>query len=284
MSRAKSPSPSGISTQSIVWAAIGWAALALMFYLFFNTPTDSRTILTSTKDECKNLASTFGVLKELSVRPNWYRLGTYIFQTVAIAFSGILCLRNWRSSKIISGRNVWLGLGLGIIAWGIGNLIFGFLDFQSQSKLIEASEPLKEIAKIPEAARKQLLAKAIASVDSIVSPFPSIADIFFTATYVFLSWGMAMSVIGRRLNLYPKQWGIVAAVGFVGVGLAAYVTFGVGDFKLDTGKILNIVYALGDIWLQFHPSKNKNLHGGPKIVMFFDPTDDMTNINQVRIF
>jgi hypothetical protein len=61
---------------------------------------------------------------------------------------------------------------------------------------------------------------------------------------------MAMSVIGRRLNLPLKQWGIVAAVGIVGLILAAYVTFGVGgEFSLDTGKILNIVYALGDIWL-----------------------------------
>jgi hypothetical protein len=62
---------------------------------------------------------------------------------------------------------------------------------------------------------------------------------------------MAMSVIGRRLNLYPKQWAIVGGVGLVGLGMAAYVTFGVGGggFKLDLGKILNIVYALGDIWL-----------------------------------
>jgi hypothetical protein len=221
MSRAKSPSPSGISTQSIVWAAIGWAALALMFYLFFNVPTDGPHAIKP--EECAK------PIKDLFVRPNWYRYGTYIFQTVAISCSGILCLRNWRSSKIISGRNVWLGLGIGILSWGIGNLIFGYLDFQYQSGLI---------------------AGGVKGAKDLVQTFPSIADIFFTATYVFLSWGMAMSVIGRRLNLYPKQWAIVGAVGFVGVVVAAYVTFGVGSgFSLDTGKILNIVYALGDIWL-----------------------------------
>ncbi|MEA5477604.1 hypothetical protein VB774_08220 [Pseudanabaena galeata UHCC 0370] len=222
MSRAKSPSPSGISTQSIVWAAIGWAALALMFYLFFNAPTDGpHTIKPAV--ECDKAVT------DLFVRPNWYRYGTYIFQTVAIACSGILCLRNWRSSKIISGRNVWLGLGIGILSWGIGNLIFGYLDFQYQSGLI---------------------AGGAKGARDLVQTFPSIADIFFTATYVFLSWGMAMSVIGRRLNLYPKQWAIVGAVGFTGVVVAAYVTFGVGGgFSLDTGKILNIIYALGDIWL-----------------------------------
>ncbi len=221
MSRAKSSSPSGISTQSIVWAAIGWAAIALMFYLFLSAPTDGPHIVKP--EECEKL------VKDFIVRPNWYRYGTYIFQTVAIAFSGILCLRNWRSPKIISGRNVWLGLGIGILSWGIGNLIFGYLDFKYQSGLISGGAK---------------------GAKDLVKTFPSIADIFFTATYVFLSWGMAMSVIGRRLNLYPKQWAIVGAVGFVGISLAGYVTFAVGGgFTLDTGKILNIIYALGDIWL-----------------------------------
>ncbi|MBD2187721.1 hypothetical protein H6F41_06135, partial [Pseudanabaena sp. FACHB-723] len=127
MNKDKSSS-SGISTQSIIWAAIAWAILALMFYLFLSAPTDSMGGIKP--EECDK------VIKDLSVRPNWYRYGTYIFQTIAIAVSGLLCLRNWRSPKIISGRNVWLGLGLGILSWGIGNLIFGYLDFQYQSGLI----------------------------------------------------------------------------------------------------------------------------------------------------
>lgn len=222
MNKDKSSS-SGISTQSIIWAAIAWAILALMFYLFLSAPTDSMGGIKP--EECDK------VIKDLSVRPNWYRYGTYIFQTIAIAVSGLLCLRNWRSPKIISGRNVWLGLGLGILSWGIGNLIFGYLDFQYQSGLIAGGEK---------------------GAQNLISPFPSIADIFFTATYVFLAWGMAMSVIGRRLNLYPKQWAIVAAVGVVGIISAAYVTFiagGQSGFDLNLGKILNIIYALGDIWL-----------------------------------
>ncbi len=221
MSRAKSSPPSGIPTQNIIWVAIGWAALALMFYLFLSAPTDGPHIIKP--EECKK------IVENLIVRPNWYRYGTYIFQTVAIACSGILCLRNWRSPKIISGRNVWLGLGLGILSWGIGNLIFGYLDFQYQSGLI---------------------AGGAKGAKGLIETFPSIADIFFTATYVFLSWGMAMSVVGRRLNLYSQQWAIVGAVGLVGLGLSAFVTFGVGGgFTLNIGKTLNIIYALGDIWL-----------------------------------
>jgi len=221
MSRAKSSTPSGISTQQIVWAAIAWAVISLMFYLFLSAPTE--VIPAIKPEDCAN------IVKDLAFRPNWYRFGTYIFQTVAIAASGLLCLRNWRSPKILNGRTVWLGLGLGIISWGIGNLIFGYLDFQYQNGLI---------------------AGGAKGAKDLVNTFPSIADIFFTATYVFLAWGMAMSVIGRRLNLYPKQWAIVGGVGFVGIAMASYVTFGVGgEFSLDTGKVLNIIYALGDIWL-----------------------------------
>ena len=190
MTRAKSSSPKGISTQSIIWAAIGWATLALMFYLFLSTPTDIHPILT---EKCSDLKKFFGVVQPY-FRPNWYRIGTYIFQTVAIAVSGILCLRNWRSPKIISGRNVWLGLGLGIIAWGIGNLIFGFLDFQYQSQIIQAGSSLKQLAQVPEASRKKLLDAAVNAMKNTTEPFPSIADIFFTITYMFLSWGMAAAL------------------------------------------------------------------------------------------
>jgi hypothetical protein len=223
MTKAKSPSPSGIPTQNIIWAAIGWAALALLFYLFLSAPTDGPYPIKP--EECASITKPIMV----TVRPNWYRLGTYIFQTVAIVCAGLLCLRNWRSPKILNGRNVWLGLGIGILSWGIGNLIFGYLDFQYQSGLI---------------------AGGAKGAKNLVSTFPSIADVFFTATYVFLSWGMAMSVIGRRLSLPSNQWAIVGGVGLFGLVLATFVTFGLGgEFTLDTGKILNIVYALGDIWL-----------------------------------
>ncbi len=178
----------------MVIAGSVWVILALLFYLFFSAPEDNEQ------------------------RATWYRIGTYIFQTVAIGGTGFLCLRNWRSPRILSGRNVWLGLGLGILSWGIGNLIFGYLDLVVGEKT-----------------------------------FPSSADIFFTTAYLFLSWGMAMSVIGRRLSLLPKQWGIVGLVGACGLLVSAFVTFLAGNEKgtiaIDLGKTLNIIYAVGDVWL-----------------------------------
>ena len=63
MSRAKSPSPTGIPTQSIIWAAIGWATLALIFYLFLSAPTDGPHII-KPPEECNK------TVIELTVKPN----------------------------------------------------------------------------------------------------------------------------------------------------------------------------------------------------------------------
>jgi hypothetical protein len=197
MSKAKSSS--SVPTQYVVLGGITWAVVSLLFYLLFSPPT----------------VEVGGVLQ----RPGWYRIGTYIFQTVAIAASGLLCLRNWQGRKVMSGANVWLMIGLGVLSWGVGNLLFGYIDLQP-------GDP--------------------------PTP-PALPDIFFVLTYVFLSIGMALSVIGRRLNLDLKQKLIVALIGLVGIATAAYVTFYAGNptgqivFNAET--LLYVLYALGDIWL-----------------------------------
>jgi hypothetical protein len=278
MTKAKptSPSSGGISTQTIILTGIAWAAIALLFYLFLSAPTEKLAF-------------------DGSARPTWYRIGTYIFQTLAIIFSSFLCLRNWRSPKTISGRNVWLGLGFGIMAWGIGNLAFAYQDFNYQYQLTQNIDSLSQIVSknkaVPEFTKtfdREILAaikekdpdklapaltefakqekfktkiptlsqdfeKIAKNLENLPKLIPSIADVFFTLTYVFLAWGMAMSVIGRRLNLFPKQWGIVALVGVFGIAAGAYVTFVAGNtagsIVFDSEKILNTIYVLGDVWL-----------------------------------
>ncbi|CAN1211788.1 DUF5009 domain-containing protein [Tumidithrix helvetica PCC 7403] len=275
MSKAKpTSSSSGISTQTLILAGIAWAAIALLFYLLLSAPTEKLAF-------------------DDSARPTWYRIGTYIFQTVAIIFSSFLCLRNWRSPKIISGRNVWLGLGFGIMAWGIGNLVFAYLDFNYQQQLTQNLESLSQIInqhksvpdltktfdkKVLELIKDKNIDELVPALKAFGEQFkgkvptlpqdfekisknfsnlptliPSIADLFFTLTYVFLSWGMAMSVIGRRLNLFPKQWGIVALVAAFGLAAGGYVTFVAGNaagaIRFDIPKVLNTIYAIGDVWL-----------------------------------
>ena len=200
MSKEKSPVPTTVfpPTQYVIFGSIIWAILALLYYLFLGLPTD-------------NSDGTF-------VRPYWYRIGIYIFQTLPIAATGFLCLRNCFNPKMISNRLVWLGIGIGVISWGIGNLIFAYTEL---------------ILKQP--------------------PFPSLADVFFVITYVFLSLGMAMSVINRRLSLSVRQWLIVAIISILAITLAGFVTFVAGKngqpIELDLATGLFITYALGDILL-----------------------------------
>lgn len=162
----KSSSPKPLfSVKTIVIAGIVWAVLALLFFLLFS--------ITPPGEE----------------RPKWYLIGTYVFEQAAFLFAAILCFRNWRSPQIVSGRQVWLGIGLGMLFYFLGNFLFGFWELVWQ-----------------------------------LEPDVSLGDIFFIATYIALGWGMIQAVISRRLNLDKWQWGIVAAIAAIGIALAYWVT------------------------------------------------------------
>lgn len=158
-------SKSTLSVQTIVLSAIAWAVLALLFFLLFSVSPPGEE------------------------RPVWYSVGTYIFEEVAYLGAALLCFRNWRSPQIVSGRNVWLGIGLGMLSYFLGNLVLACWE------LVWQQEPA-------------------------VSP----GDLFFVATYLFLGWGMLLAVLTRRLNLEVWQWAIVGAIAAVGVVLAWFVS------------------------------------------------------------
>ncbi|MBM0740536.1 hypothetical protein JOY44_02705 [Phormidium sp. CLA17] len=150
-----------LSVQAIVLAEIGWAVSALLFFLLF------------------------GVTAEREVRPFWYSLGTSIFEATSYLIAALLCFRNWRSSQIVSGRGVWLGIGLGMFFYFLGNLLFSYWELGL-------------------------------GLEPTVSP----ADLFFILTYVFLLWGMFQAVFSRRLNLELWQKGIIGAIAIVGIAIA----------------------------------------------------------------
>ncbi|PZV11248.1 MAG: hypothetical protein DCF22_14915 [Leptolyngbya sp.] len=150
-----------LSVQTIVLAEIGWAVSALLFFLLF------------------------GVTAQGEVRPLWYSLGTSIFEAVAFLVASLLCFRNWRSSQIVSGRGVWLGIGLGMFFYFLGNLLFSYWELGL-------------------------------GLEAAVSP----ADFFFVLTYVFLLWGMFQAVFSRRLNLELWQKGVIVAIAIVGIAIA----------------------------------------------------------------
>ncbi|NJL41912.1 MAG: hypothetical protein HC899_38575 [Leptolyngbyaceae cyanobacterium SM1_4_3] len=113
------------------------------------------------------------------------RKTTYILENIAFLAAGFLCLRNWRSSQIVSGGTVWLALGLGMLSYFIGNLLLAYWEVGL------GQEPA-------------------------VSP----GDFFFILTYMFLGWGMLRAVISRELNLTPLQWVLLSLIAVGGVVIA----------------------------------------------------------------
>ncbi len=123
--------------------------------------------------------------------PEWYGYGTTIFELLAFLVATALCLRNAFSPMIVSSRKVWLGMGLGMLLYFIGNLFFAYWELG-----------LKR--------------------EAAVSP----GDLFYVLSYVFLMVSMGFAVFERRLNLELWQYGIIAAVGAIGVIMAVLLAAG----------------------------------------------------------
>jgi hypothetical protein len=158
----KSSDKSLLSVQTIVLAKIAWAVAALLFFLLF------------------------GVTAQGEARPFWYSIGTSIFEATAFLVAALLCFRNWRSSQIISGRSVWLGIGLGMFFYFLGTLTFTYWELGL-------------------------------GIDPEISP----GDFFFVLSYIFLLWGMFQAVFSRRLNLELWQKGVIVGIAVVGITISA---------------------------------------------------------------
>ena len=150
-----------LTGQNVVYAGIAWAVISLLFFLLFS--------ITAPGEES----------------PLWYRIGTYILECIPFLTAALLCYRNWRSPQIASGSNVWLGIGLGMSAFFIGNLLFGWWELYL-------------------------------GLNPNVSP----ADFFYLIVYGFVGWGMVLAVLPRRLNLETWQWVTVSIIALVGIALA----------------------------------------------------------------
>ncbi len=162
MSRSdKSSSPSAQSSQPIYFAGAIWAFLATMYFLTQSSPDPSPTYLAITA----------------------------FFEIVAFFGASALCFRNVLSSNSVSGKNVWLGLGLGLGCYGIGSCLFAYWEV--------------------------VLGQ---------SPDVSLGDLFYIPAYFFLIYGMVMAVIKRQLNLELSQWAMILVVGVLGIVFAIFVS------------------------------------------------------------
>ncbi|OCR00422.1 hypothetical protein BCD67_12985 [Oscillatoriales cyanobacterium USR001] len=163
-SEKSSTSPSFLSAQTLVILGIVWAVLALLFFLLFSVPPDGEVL------------------------PLWYSIGTYIFECVAYLGAALVCFRNWKSPQMVSGRNVWLGLGLGMLFYFLANIIFGVWELYFE-------------------------------LDPDISP----ADAFYIGSYIVLIWGMILAVTSKRLNLEVWQWGLLGGIAAIGMAIAFWV-------------------------------------------------------------
>ena len=164
-SEKSSTSPSLLSAQNLVIAGIVWAVTALLFFLLFSVP-----------------------LSKAEGLPLWYSIGTYVFECGAYLAAALVCLRNWKSPHMVSGRNVWLGIGLGMLFYFIANVLFGIWELYF-------------------------------GMDPDVSP----ADAFYLVSYVLLIGGMVLAVSSKRLNLEIWQWGLLSAIAAFGIAVAFWV-------------------------------------------------------------
>jgi hypothetical protein len=195
-------SKSMFSTQSIILANLGWGALALLYFLLFSA----------------RIPGANGVER----RADWYVIGTNIFEAIAYLGAGVLCLRNWRSPKIVSDRNVWLAIGIGMLSYFLGGIFFGYTEII-----------LKE------------------------EPIVSLGDVFFVISYLLLGIGMILAVTSRRLNLEKWQWITVLAIGAFGSALAWLISHqpqAIAQTQTLTwvdsiAPILNWFYVVSDVLL-----------------------------------
>ncbi len=153
-----------LSSQNIIYAGITWSVLALVSFVLF-------ALIPSEQDS-----------------PTVYLIDTYILECLPFLGAALLCFRNANSPKIASGRNVWLGIGLGALSYFTANLIFGWWELYWE-------------------------------LDPDVSP----ADLFYVAFYLLLSWGMILAIIPRRLNLEKWQWIVLGSIAVIGTALAVWI-------------------------------------------------------------
>jgi hypothetical protein len=187
-------SASFFSNRNIILAGIGWAVLALLYFLLFSAKVPGPD--------------------GIETRADWYVIGTNIFEGLAYLGAGILCLRNWRSPQIVSSRNIWLAIGIGMFSYFLGGLFFGYTEIILDE-----------------------------------TPDVSIGDIFFVLTYISLIIGMILAVGSRRLNLEKWQLLIVSAIAVLGSVFAWWVSIKETAPSEPLAVILSWFYVVSDVFL-----------------------------------
>ncbi|EKV01899.1 hypothetical protein Lepto7375DRAFT_4093 [Leptolyngbya sp. PCC 7375] len=167
MTQSSKASPTN-SAQSTLMLCLGWGIVSILFFLLFGA-------LAPGEDS----------------RPDWFLISISFLEIFAFLLAALLCFRNSGSSQIISGRTVWLWLGIGMLAYVTGNIFF-------------------------------FLWGTVWGLD----PSVSLGDGFYFISYVAMVVGMLLAALPRRIDLTVSQWSMIFAIGAVGVVLACVLNYG----------------------------------------------------------
>ncbi|MFG6097648.1 hypothetical protein D0962_10945 [Leptolyngbyaceae cyanobacterium CCMR0082] len=167
MTQSSKASPTN-SAQSTLMLCLGWGIVSILFFLLFGA-------LAPGEDS----------------RPDWFLISISFLEIFAFLLAALLCFRNSGSSQIISGRTVWLWLGIGMLAYVAGNIFF-------------------------------FLWGTVWGLD----PSVSLGDGFYFISYVAMVVGMLLAALPRRIDLTVSQWSMIFAIGAVGVVLACVLNYG----------------------------------------------------------
>ncbi|MFQ4135028.1 hypothetical protein PGN35_001790 [Nodosilinea sp. PGN35] len=144
---------------------------------------------------------------EDGAQPTWFLLGINLLEIGAFFLASVLCFRNWRSTQIVSGRNVWFWIGLGLLFYALGTVLF-------------------------------FIWGTIWGLD----PAVSLGDFFYIFSYIFLAAGMFKAVLPRRLNLEVSQWLIVVGIGLGGILLTIFVSLAAAEAAVVPGAPAPALY------------------------------------------
>lgn len=156
------------SGQSTLILCLGWGIVSIIFFLLFGALAPGE-----------------------DARPDWFLTSINFLEIFAFLLAAFLCFRNSGSSQIISGRTVWLSLGIGMLAYAAGTVFF-------------------------------FLWGTVWGLD----PSVSMGDGFYFISYVAMVVGMLLAALPRRIDLSMPQWAMIFAIGAVGVVLACVLNYG----------------------------------------------------------
>lgn len=146
------------------WGII-WSAMSLILYL------------------------NFSVVEQGTAHSLWFILTTTGFEEIGLLISGCLCLRNWRSDYIPSGRGVWLLFAIAMFAFFMGNLWFCLWELVWR-----------------------------------LNPAASAGNPFFVLFYLMLIAGVRLAILGREVRLARQQWVAVVSIATFGLIVGCWLT------------------------------------------------------------